>query len=306
MRELTPEDPALAAAELMLACVQYGPEAIDWEAEAIRDLEAVYDAGRSLHIGATHPSCERAVWRAIIEHDVPNSFRKFSAVIGLMSLQIAMDDVDGLRGLIDWVSASAPHWADNIRDFLMLADLAGLSVGGDAAERAEDIRRSLPGLLEGQWDTELWFLGVWSAYRGNVDQARELRDTLGAWAKDGHRRTVLLATSLDAHVAIVDGDTARAVALLDGLRPNGPRPDLTWYPWEGLGLEWLTLAKIELARGNHAKAFDVASWLDAPGSVPNLMYMRESLAVRADAARQLERNDRVALLERRMDRLRGR
>ncbi len=103
-----------------------------------------------------------------------------------------------------------------------------------------------------------------------------------------------LAQSLSAHIAVTEGrDTTQTIRRLESLVSTAPRPALTWDPWESLGFEWIALARLHLARGDFAQAIEVARRFDAPGSVPNIMFLPASLSLRMRAAQQLG-DDRLA------------
>ena len=94
-----------------------------------------------------------------------------------------------------------------------------------------------------------------------------------------------LVGGLEGHLAVAEGDGQGAIAAFESLKATCARP--TWYLWEGLGLEWIVLARLYYARGRFKDALRVAKSFDAPGSVPNLVYLPESLQLRMRAAREL-------------------
>jgi hypothetical protein len=129
-----------------------------------------------------------------------------------------------------------------------------------------------------------------------VEEARVLRDILLERTEGPNpdpRQTKLMASSLRAHVALAEGDTALAIELLDTLSPNVRRGSL-YRPWESLGFERLTLARLLVARGRFAEAYREATVFDSPGAA-NLIFpvfLPASLELRLEAARQL--GDRAA------------
>jgi tetratricopeptide (TPR) repeat protein len=143
-------------------------------------------------------------------------------------------------------------------------------------------------------------------------QAREwelmaqVQDTLRDEREEAHRRASLLANSLAAHVALAECDTAEAILQFDALVAGGPRNRLS-FPWESLGLERLFQAQLLLAWGDPEEAYRIATTFDSPGAVNVIypLYLRQSLEVRLQAAREmgdeyLERNvrERLERLER--------
>jgi hypothetical protein len=109
------------------------------------------------------------------------------------------------------------------------------------------------------------------------------------------RRDSLLASSLAAWTALAYGDTTQALRLFDRLLPTGG--DETW---EDLGPERIVTAALHLARGENADAFRIASFFDAPGGVHYLIYLPQSLALRARAARAMGDEPLAAGMDRRL------
>jgi tetratricopeptide (TPR) repeat protein len=188
-----------------------------------------------------------------------------------------------------------------VRLLYKLAALAGADVDVKAAAAAGQLLERFENNASGTDEIDLWALAIWDLGRKNVARAAVIRETLRTratlvrWydtetedrAQERRRRADLLARSLSAHIALAEGRTARALELFQSLAPTARRPYLTFRPWEGLGKEWMALAELRFARGDYAEAIDVAANLDAPGSVPNLIYLPASLALRMRAAREL-------------------
>jgi hypothetical protein len=95
-----------------------------------------------------------------------------------------------------------------------------------------------------------------------------------------------MARVVDAHATLAGGDTAGAIRRLRSLAPSAPRALLPWYAWEGLAAERITLARLLLARGDHTGAARVAARVDGSQPVVNLLFLHESLALQAEAARR--------------------
>jgi hypothetical protein len=110
-----------------------------------------------------------------------------------------------------------------------------------------------------------------------------------------------MAAGLSGHIALAEGDTASAVRAFAQLVPAGTRGQLT-RPWESFGAEHLALARIHMARGEYDEAYRVARCFDSPGaaSVIYPVFLRASLELRLEAARELGDEDDVAAIERRL------
>jgi hypothetical protein len=163
--------------------------------------------------------------------------------------------------------------------------LAGVPVDGEAEAEAQRLREG----IEARRDGEIWYLGVWDAHRGRLEEARHLLSLMEARSQGGTQRApTLLAASLRAHLSLADGDTVLALRRLADLTPSARRGSL-YYAWESLGLERLLLAELLLEAGRYADAYREASAMDAPGAA-NLVYpvfLPGSLRIRLQAARAI-------------------
>ena len=102
-------------------------------------------------------------------------------------------------------------------------------------------------------------------------------------------------------MTLAEGDTTEAILLFAALTASGPRGRLA-FPWESLGVERLFQAKLLLAVGDYADAYNVARTFDSPGAV-NVIYplfLRESLEVRLQAAREMGNTGLVEHIESRI------
>ena len=116
----------------------------------------------------------------------------------------------------------------------------------------------------------------------------------------------MLAASIAARAALLDGDTSLAVSRLQSLVPSASRNDLLWYPPAALAGERFLLANILLARGDRVGAERIALQLAEPGPIVHLLYARPSLALLADAAAARgDRRSAVLYRERRARLVRG-
>ena len=298
-REANPDTAGYAVTklELMLSCAENGPETIDWRAHVLDDVTPVAQAARSLGVGGALPGCALSAWNAVLAFAPPDNAWRFGAWTGLQSLLVATGREAELATLLDTTTAFGAT--------TKLYSIVDALVGADVNEQAESIAQVLRDSLFDMSAFRLWFLGVWDAHKGRVNEARVIGDTLTARAAEtGERGTNLVAKSLSAHVAVAVGDTASAIQQLYSLSPSAPRGALI-YPWESLGLERLLLARLLLATGRAAEAGTVAATFDSPGAV-NLVYplfLPSSLEVRLDAARALDNQVLVEEIEARLTEL---
>ena len=300
-RRADPDSETLSILELMYACVTKSPSAIDWPVAVREDAYAVFQSARWLSVNAASPECAIAGWRAVLENDTTPQY-SFSSLVGVQSLLAATGKDKDLKALLDSAAASGSRIGGAVWTYYIVDAIAGADVDSEARSVTEDLRR---GFQAGRLNApRLWLLGVSDAYRGHVAEARAIRDTLRAAAASGNRVASLTAASMTAHVALAEADTAKAIELFESLSPTATRPDLTWRPWESLGLEWLTLARIYAARGQLDDALRVAGNIDAPGSVANLIFLPASLELRVRAAEKLGKGELARLFAARLEVLR--
>jgi serine/threonine-protein kinase len=258
----------LRSIDLMLRCATDLPAAIDWDAEVRAGMDLVFHGSRWFAIGASNPACAIAGWEAVVRDTTAPAEWRFSGAIGLSSLLAGLGRT---TELVEFLDTRAPYPQN--RWLYITVALAGLDVG----DRAELVAASLRGdPWEDQIALRLWFLGLWDASSGRVEELRAIVDALAArlHGEEATRRDSVVHRSLIAHLALAEGDTAKATQLLERLRPSAPRPSLTWSPWESLGYEWLTLARLLEAQGDSAGAARVAAIAEAPGSAANVMFRR--------------------------------
>jgi hypothetical protein len=279
-------DPVITA-ELMLACVNYHQSHFDWRRAARTQPTEVFQAARSLVVGAAQLDCARGAWAALLKEDTASDAwgtnRRFNAFFGLQSLLVASGQYEELTGLYD----NHQEFREFEGYYAIIAVIVGAPLQERAADQAETLRTKLKaGLVT---DIDLWFLGLWEAHEGNALAAMNVHESLNALVSDSAtRRRRLLAKSIEAHATLASGDSGRAVALLQQLTPTATGAELAWYPWESLGPARLALAKLLVARGEYESALRVASNFDAPAAAaPYLVYLPHSLALRLQVARQL-------------------
>jgi tetratricopeptide (TPR) repeat protein len=201
----------VAALELMVRCAEGGPEEIDWAAKVSEDVNHVYQAARKLGVGGAYPQCALAAWRAIVDNHRGNFL--FSSFAGLQSMFAATGQVDELKAFVDSIALADARLGAPIRLYYITDALAGIDVGDRAREAADDLRDRQPSLNRNR----LWFLGVWDAYHGRLENARAIRYTLAVWAQQyASPPTVAslvdsvdrIATNLDRAIEQQDFETA--------------------------------------------------------------------------------------------------
>jgi len=283
--------------ELMLDCLRKGPESVEWPTETRDDVTVTRRAASAFVGGATQPACAEAGTRAFI--GVAGARGRGTAVTQLQGLLVAQGRYTEAIALVD--SAREGTDGDSPKDYILDA-LAGAPTGVKADEFVEFTweRWGLDSLTAGTH----WLLGVWQIERGDLEAARENHRYLADSARiEGGRRYRLLTESLAGHLALAEGDTARALAVFRSLKPTAPRRILWWRRAEPLPLDRLRLAELLLTTGEYEEALVTASGFDHHAPAVYVAFIPRSLVLRIEAARALGRDDLVARYRERLEKL---
>jgi hypothetical protein len=91
-----------------------------------------------------------------------------------------------------------------------------------------------------------------------------------------------------AHAALARGDSADALRRFETLlRMGAPTADLQWNEAASAGYDRVVLGRLLLARNEPARAIRVLEVLESATPAVFPLYLKTSLALRADAARAL-------------------
>jgi serine/threonine-protein kinase len=280
VRRADPDSAFTNQLTLMIGCVRSGPGSVEWGRALRRSVQEVVAAGKLLAVGASQPDCAEAAFRAILNADSVALGERWGALQGLQALLIANGRADEVPSLL-----ASKAGAGLPASLLLLLDA---SAGAGFEDLAQNEATQLSPSITTLSPTTLWLLGSWEARRGREAPLQAIVTAVHAKRdSSGLRRDSLLAAALDARLLLVKGDTDRAVLRLRALRPNASSRELEWQYWESLGLESLTLAEVLLARRQFAEAYQVAEQIDSPQPLVYLLYLRRSLAIRAQAADSL-------------------
>lgn len=284
-RAADPDSAALGNLELALRCVERSPESIDWPAAVRNNPDQVYLSAALLNVRASNPECAEAAWRAVLRHDTTASTRReYSSLLGLQSLFAATGQYDELRRLVDSAVATGTVIGTAVSHMVFLDALAGAGVQSEAERMAIDLRDNPP--MSVPADVRFWYLGIWETHRGSVVNAQLMSDSLAQYAVERRGcQAQFLTRSLEAHVLVARGDTLNALDALGSLQSGCRRPST--FPWFGRGLEMITHSRIYLALGQFENAVRVARGIDAPASVPNVVFLPASLQLRMRAAEEM-------------------
>ncbi len=204
---------------------------------------------------------------------------RWGAVLGLQSLLVARGEADRAARILDSAAASGNPQAMG----MFVVDAVA---GAPLDQRAREVAASLAGDYGGMSLRRLWYLGVWAAYTRDSTAVAAIVRAMERNATSAPTDSLQLGL-MEARLAILRGDTARAMARLGALRPHAPGGDLQWGEWEALGAERMLQAEVLWKQGRAREAMEVASALDHPQPVTYLLYLPASLRLRMQAARAL-------------------
>jgi len=294
-RTMVEEDDRVMA-ELMAGCLREGAADSRWRGEMARSLAATAQAAVWSAVGGLrHATCAADGLRAIpTDAGVAGAYAAYGPVV-LAHVLAATGDSAGVRRALSSSTAVTPF----LLAYTSLAiAAAGLPIGRDLVDAAEAESRDRLGAAA---DTAVaglqtrWLLGTWAIARGDtvggsdwLDSLRALPATPGTGT--AARKSGFIA-SLTARLALARGDTASALPILEGLRPDVKQDQLRWRPWLAFAHERMLRARIYEARGQAERALEIASSFDGPASYGLLLYLPESLRRRQALAEKLGKVD---------------
>jgi serine/threonine-protein kinase len=266
-----------ARLDFMLQCVRDGPAKMDWPNAVRRSPAMVVSASKLLSVGASQAACAQAGFEAVLGSDSAPTEQRWGALLGLQGLLTAQGRTGEVSRLLD--SDAGERLYGKILYLVVAAAEAGLD------QRATAVARGLGTEYTKMGGPTLWALGIWAARRRSASEVEAIATALKAKADSSKARVdVLLANVMSAHAVLASGDTAGALARFAALRPNAPLTDLEWQLWESLPGERLVLAELLFARGELARADEVAAELQAPGPIVYLTFLPAALRLRINIA----------------------
>ncbi len=266
--------------ELMRRCVAEGPGAVDWTRHAAESPDVVARAGLGLGTTDAQLDCREVALRAVDASAAASEDWKWGARFVLNNLLVVRGRDDEARTILDAATESRPGAVA-----LSLVNAFAGAAAFDSSAMA--LVRRLPRDVSATDPWYLWFLGSWFDHVGDRDSLRLVADGLLRRAGSGGTEDLrMMAGGLDARLAAAEGDTTRALERLEAIHPYGSRVDLEWDFEKALPQERLLLARLLLARGEYARAAAVAEGFELEPKV-YLLYLPQSLEIRAAAARGL-------------------
>jgi tRNA A-37 threonylcarbamoyl transferase component Bud32/tetratricopeptide (TPR) repeat protein len=276
--------------EIMHRCAAGGAASVDWHRVAATRPGPLLYAGIAFAGGGARPECAQPAFAALLSVDTAAGneadARRYFALIGLEAVLVMRGRVADAVAQVD---SFIVRWKYGTSVFLLSASLVDSMRARAVAVARGDSAASGPAYRGMRFSTRLWLLGQLEVIGGRravaEGVARELErraDSSGA-AKDA-----LMARSLRARIALGLADTARALASFEAIVPGAVATDaLRWDEVTPLGGERLSLARLLFAAGAYQRAIDVADVFESAWPVVHLLYVPESLRLRADAATAL-------------------
>ncbi|HEX5635439.1 MAG TPA: tetratricopeptide repeat protein, partial [Gemmatimonadales bacterium] len=287
-RRSAPDSAWLSQLDLSLQCLRRGPGAVDWSGAAARHAFGALAAAKVLAAPGTHLPCAEAGFRAVLAELSAPAGARWGALLGLQGVLTMRDRMDEVKSVLDSAVASGMMAAQGL--YVVHANSRG-AMEADAAR----VAAALAGDYGTMGPARLWYLGLWQAHVRDTASLRLVAAALAARAAaTADPFTVSTERGIAARLALLEGDSARAILLLHDVSPTGSASLIEWGVQEPFGGEQLLLAQLLLATGRSAEAMQVASRLDSSRPIIYLMWVRESLQLRMQAARMLERGVQVA------------
>jgi tRNA A-37 threonylcarbamoyl transferase component Bud32 len=180
--------------ELLLRCAEEGSESINWQAEVLADVDHVFQVAKKSSVGGAYPQCAIAAYRAVVEDNPPGAYL-FASLAGLQSNLAATGRVSEVKALIDSAARGGTRSGVVLRLYYIVGALAQLDVETEAEQVVDSLRAVLADLPA----NVSWFVGVWDAYNGRLDEARRIRNKLMALASasEGYPTEADLVDRLD-------------------------------------------------------------------------------------------------------------
>ncbi len=302
LRRAGPDSTWLRKATWMMRCVRDGPDAVDWERAARGAGDAASDVIVVGHgIAKVQPVCaERAMRAALYAAPRESLATRWDALVGLQTVLVAEGRYPEVRRLLAW-GVDSVHMAT--RTLQLVDAVAGVGTDSGAFAGLQDPALGGPrAALHGHGPRWLWWQGEAAWLRRDAVRIQGivavLADTMRVGERDGS--DTMLYGAFSARLALLQGDTARAIALLSSLTPRGSMGAIAWEWMASLAEERLLLARLLLGRGRDADALAVAGVLDAAQAMAYALYLPDGLAVRARAADALGRGALAAEFRRRL------
>jgi tetratricopeptide (TPR) repeat protein len=286
-RTVQPDTGRQRTAALVVACGRRGVDGVNWPDETQRSAQRVVTLGAMLSSSEALSvrACALRAFRSVLDAKAGSEGDQWAALLGAQSMMVAEGREQQAIALIDSAVVAGVTPAPGL--FVLDA-----SAGVETGERAGKFVTQLGTEYLKRGTQTLWLVGSWADRNGDTARVAQVAaDLARRKAKPGERLDSLMADVFAARMTLARGDSARALGLFQSLRPTAPREELAWSMWEPLAGDRLIEARLLMAARQFARAHRVAGEFDRPDIVVFQLYLRQSLALRADAADSLGRTD---------------
>jgi len=280
----------------MLQCVEK-PRAMRWGGAA--SPAVLVAASKALSGGAAQWRCAEGAAHAVLRDSAATLAERWGAALVLDGVLMATSRGADVRALVDSVVASGIGPARGLY-------ITGAIAGGPMAASAEE-SDSLARVRYGadyhgvRTAAQLWLLGVWNAHLDRREPLRAVASELAARAAaSGLPADSAYALAMAGHLALAEGDSARALRSFDAAVHVQSVTGITWGLSEALPIERLRLAELLLAQGSYADAITVADAFDHHEPVAFLPFLVPSREVRLRAAEAAGLEQRAATYRERL------
>jgi tetratricopeptide (TPR) repeat protein len=287
--------------KVMLACARRGPGAMDWNALAHSEPDAVLEAAKSSAGGLARVECAEPGLRALLAlnpDDPSTGADRWGALLVLQGILLAQGRLADARAILN--AAYTRGTSAVLRIYIVASSQgAGTDSGAAFAVRAVLGKWPLPSVPT----PVLWDVGIWAWHSGNLARLDSIVGILRARLPRGGPLDSVVAAGMAGRVSLLRGDTAAAVRQLEAVRAVGSTSELAWDFCAPAAEERALLARVLLARREYERAAAVAAAFDISTPMAFLAHVSEGLRIRAAAARGMGRGRLAAALEARLSQL---
>ena len=289
----------LTQLRLMRSCVAQGATEA-WHREVAADPSAAFTAAKALSVGARHATCAEQGFRSVHANPVATDGERWGALLGIVNLRIALGDGRRARALIDSVVTAGKGLA---RSWYVLGSVCGAGMEDQAQALGEFAQATFGRDYARLRSSELlWVLATLHRTRNEPAPLRDLVVQLRRRADStGSGRDRMFARAGEADLALVLGDTSRAVALLESLESRSSTLQLAWDPGAAFAPNRLLLAQLLLARGRARESYDATLMFDHAEPITFVGCIAPALRVRYLAASRIGDAGAAASARRRLE-----
>ncbi len=284
-----PDSQLIARLDIAEACVRTSADSARVRRDvSTRAENAVIAAAMFGGFGAQLP-CAATLFATILALDTGATAdadgRRGAATLGLIGSHLARGDTALAQAALD---ATLKRWNFGESYVLLVAPVVPAWAARAREIATRDSIKHGVNYAAIQYPRRLWELGVFEARAGRVGVALAIAADLRQRATAPNARyEASLAQSMDGFVRLAKGDSTGAIeaftaVIVDGATGDAAAWDESWPH----AADRLTLAELLVARRQYQQAMDIADVFDSPKLV-HLVYLRQSLELRARAARAL-------------------